>query len=70
MGYAPVLRTYMTTGTFNTICIQECGLPGTDTARRRPETMSVGTDVPLSMYVALLRPLAMIVLLPTLGGTR
>jgi len=42
--------------------------PGTDATRRRPETMLVGTDVPLSIIVALFRPLAMIVL-PTLTGT-
>jgi hypothetical protein len=59
----------MTTGTFNTICVQECGLPGTDATRRRPDTMLVGTDVPLSIIVALFCPLAMIVLLPTLTGT-
>jgi len=57
----------MTTDTFNTICVQECGLLGTDAGRRRPETLLVGTDVPVSMYDALFRPLAMIVLLSTLG---
>jgi hypothetical protein len=47
--------------------VQECGLLGMDTGRRRPETMLVLTDVPLSMFVALSRPLAMIVLPSTLG---
>jgi hypothetical protein len=55
----------MTTGTLCTICVQECGLPGTVSGCCRPE-MWVGTDVPLSMYVALFRPLAVIVLLSTL----
>jgi hypothetical protein len=66
---AHILRTGMTTGNFNTICIQECGLLGTDDARRRAETMLVGTDMPVSMYDDLFRPLAMIVLLSTLGQT-
>jgi hypothetical protein len=66
VSYAHVLQTCMTTCTLNTICVQVCGLLGTDAARRTPETMLVGTDVPLSMYVALFRPLAMIVLLSTL----
>jgi len=57
----------MATGTLNTICVQECGLLDTDAACRRPETMLVGTDLPLSMFVALFRPLAMIGLLSTLG---
>jgi hypothetical protein len=47
--------------TLNTICVQAFGLLGTDVARRRSETMLVGTDV--SMFVAVFRPLAMIVLL-------
>ena len=65
-SYAHVLRTGVTTGTLNTICVQECGLPGTVCGSCRPE-MLVGTDVALSMFVAVIRPLAMIVLLSTLG---
>ena len=53
----------MTTGTFNTICVQDCCLLGTDAGRRRPETMLLGTDVSLSMFDALFRPLAITVLL-------
>jgi hypothetical protein len=67
VSYAHVLRTATITGTLNTICVQECDLLGTDAACRRPETMLVGTDLPLSMFVALFRPLAMIVLLSTMG---
>jgi hypothetical protein len=57
---------HMTTGTLCTICVLECGLLGTVSGRCGSE-MLMGTDVPLSMSVALFRPLAMIVLRYTLG---
>jgi hypothetical protein len=57
----------MTTGMFNTMCLQECGLLCLYAGCLRPETMLMGTDLGLSMYVDPFLPLAMMILLPTLG---
>jgi len=57
----------MTTGTFNTICVQECGLLREYAGCRRPEMVLVGTDLALSLYAAPSLPLAMMILLPILG---
>ena len=57
----------MTTGTFNTICVQECGLLRVYAGCCRPETMLVDTGLVLSMYVAPFLLLAMMILLPVLG---
>jgi hypothetical protein len=67
VNYAHVLRTGMTTGTFNTICVQECDLLREYAGFRRPEMMLVGTDVTLSIYVAPFLPLAVMILLTILG---
>jgi len=62
MSYAQVLRISMTTGTFNTICVKECGLLRVESGCCRPEMMVVGTDLPLSISFALFLRLAMILL--------
>jgi len=67
VSYAHVLRTGMTTGMFNMMCVQECGLLRLYAGCRRPETMLMGTDLAPSMYVDPFLPLAMVILLPTLG---
>jgi hypothetical protein len=68
--YAHVLRTGMTTGTLSTICVQVCGLLRADVGCRRPGTKLLGADIRLVKYVALSRPLAVIVILSTVGQAR
>jgi hypothetical protein len=67
VSYAYILRTGMTTGTFNTICVQEYGLLRVNAGFCWPEVVMMGTDLPLSMYIAPVLPLAMMCLLPILG---
>jgi len=48
VNYAHVLRTGMTTGTFNTICVKECCLLRVNPCICRPDAMVVGTDLGLA----------------------
>jgi len=47
--------------------VQDCGLLRVYPGCCRPGVVMMGTDLPLSMYIAPFLPLAMMILLPILG---